>query len=88
MCSSINYKGNSKIVGKKTRKDEKKGKATLISLLGYNYAVKYCDKLITKINKKLKKYGSNSNNIKQVYVQCKRVSVNELDNIQFAYVFD
>ncbi len=61
----IDYKGNSKIVGKKTRKDEKKGKATLISLLGYNYAVKYCDKLITKINKKLKKYGSNSNNIKQ-----------------------
>ena len=61
----IDHKGNSKIAGKKTGKDKKKGKATLISLLGYNYAVKYCDKLIIKINKKLTKYGSNSKNLEQ-----------------------
>jgi farnesyl diphosphate synthase len=59
----IDYKGNSKKAGKKTRKDQKKGKATLISLLGYRNAVEYCDKIILKINKNLKKYGSNSRNI-------------------------
>ncbi len=61
----IDFKGNSKIAGKKTGKDQKKGKATLISLLGYNNAIKYCDKIIFDINKNLKKYGSNSNNIKE-----------------------
>jgi len=61
----IDYRGNSKTAGKKTGKDQIKGKATLISLLGYNYAVKYCDNLIIGINKKLKKYGSNSKKIKQ-----------------------
>ena len=61
----IDFKGSSKIAGKKTGKDEKKGKATLISLLGYMNAIKYCDKIILKINKNLKKYGANSNNIKE-----------------------
>ena len=61
----IDFKGNSKIAGKKTGKDEKKGKATLISLLGYKNAIKYCDKIILKINKNFKKYGSNSKNIKE-----------------------
>jgi farnesyl diphosphate synthase len=61
----IDFKGNSKIAGKKTGKDKKKGKATLISLLGYMKAIKYCDKIILKINKNLKKYGSNSKNIKE-----------------------
>jgi farnesyl diphosphate synthase len=61
----IDFKGDSKIAGKKTGKDQKKGKATLISLLGYKNAVKYCDKIIFDINKSLKKYGSNSKNIKE-----------------------
>jgi len=61
----IDFKGNSKIAGKKTGKDQKKGKATLISLLGYMNAIKYCDKIILKINKSLKKYGSNSKNIEK-----------------------
>jgi farnesyl diphosphate synthase len=61
----IDFKGSSKIAGKKTGKDQKKGKATLISLLGYMNAIKYCDKIILKINKNLKKYGSNSKNIKE-----------------------
>ena len=47
----IDFKGNSKIAGKKTGKDQKKGKATLISLLGYKNAIKYCDKINLKINK-------------------------------------
>ena len=61
----IDFKGDSKIVGKKTGKDQKKGKATLISLLGYENAVKYCDKITFNINKSLKKYGSNSKNIRE-----------------------
>jgi farnesyl diphosphate synthase len=61
----IDFKGNSKIAGKKTGKDQKKGKATLINLLGYVNAVNYCDKIILKINKSLKKYGPNSKNIKE-----------------------
>ena len=61
----IDFKGNSKIAGKKTGKDQKKGKATLISLLGYMNAIKYCDKIILKINKNLKPYGTNSKNIKE-----------------------
>ena len=61
----IEFKGNSKIAGKKTGKDQKKGKATLISLLGYSNAIKYCDRIILDINKKLEKYGSKTNNIKE-----------------------
>ena len=61
----IDYKGNSRIAGKKTGKDTKKGKATLIGLLGYNNAVKYCNSLIININNKLQKYSSNSKKIKQ-----------------------
>ena len=61
----IDFKGDSKKAGKKTGKDQKKGKATLISLLGHMNAIKYCDKIILKINKSIKKYGSNSKNIKE-----------------------
>jgi len=61
----IDFKGNSKIAGKKTGKDQKKGKATLISLLGYRNAIKYCNKIFFDINKNLTKYGLNSKNIKE-----------------------
>ena len=59
----IDFKGNSKLAGKKTRKDQKKGKATLISLLGYSDSVKYCDTIIKNINLNLFKYGSNTKKI-------------------------
>jgi len=59
----IDFKGTSKIAGKKTGKDKKKGKATLISLLGYKNAIKYSNKIKSKIIYDLKKYGTNSNNI-------------------------
>ena len=62
---SIDFRGDSKKAGKKTGKDKKKGKATLISLLGYKNAIKYCDKIIIDINKNLKKYGNNSKNIEE-----------------------
>ena len=59
----IDHEGNISIAGKKTGKDKKKGKATLISLLGHQNTIKYANKLILKINNKLKKYGSKSKNL-------------------------
>ena len=61
----IDFKGNSLVAGKKTGKDKKKGKATLISLLGYKNTVKYGNRLIIKINNKLKKYGSKSEDLSE-----------------------
>mgnify|MGYP003950090187 CR=1 FL=1 len=61
----IDFKGDSKKAGKKTGKDQKKGKATLISLLGYNNAIKYCNKIILDINTKLMNYGQNTRHIKE-----------------------
>ena len=61
----IDYRGDPKKTGKKTRKDQKKGKATLISLLGYRNVIEYCDRIIFNINKNLKNYGTNSKNIKE-----------------------
>ena len=61
----IDFKGTSKIAGKKTGKDKKKGKATLISLLNYENAIKYTNKIKYNIIQDLKKYGSKSNNIKE-----------------------
>ena len=59
----IDYSGQSSVAGKKTKKDEKQGKATLISLLGYRNAIKYSHKLILKLNKKIKKYGKKSDDL-------------------------
>ncbi len=56
----IDYKGKSSVAGKKTGKDKKKGKATLISLLGYQNTIKYAENLILQINNKVKKYGKKS----------------------------
>ena len=59
----IDYTGQSSIVGKKTKKDEMQGKATLISLLGHKNAIKYSNKLFLKLNKKISKYGSRSKDL-------------------------
>ena len=61
----IDHKGNLFVAGKKTGKDKKKGKATLISLLGHKNTIKYANKLIYKINDRLKKYGSKSKNLSE-----------------------
>ena len=61
----IDYKGSLQIAGKKTGKDKKKGKATLISLLGYKNTIKYANNLILRIKSKLKKYGSKSRNLSE-----------------------
>ncbi len=61
----IDDKGSSHLAGKKTGKDKKKGKATLISLLGSKNTIKYANNLILKINKKLIKYGPRSKNLNE-----------------------
>ena len=60
----IDYRGNSKEAGKKTRKDLKKGKATLISLLGHQNTIKYGNRLKYKIFKKLNKFGKRSEDLR------------------------
>ena len=59
----IDYKGDSVIAGKTTRSDEKKGKATLINLLGYKETVTFAKNLKNKIEQKIKKYDSKVNNL-------------------------
>ena len=61
----IDYKGSSKKVGKKTKKDIKKGKATLISLLGYKNTIKYSENIKKKIFKKINKFGKKANDLEE-----------------------
>ena len=61
----IDHKGIAKKVGKKTKKDIKKGKATLISLLGYKNTINYSLLLKKKIFKKLSIFENNANDLKE-----------------------
>jgi len=61
----IDYRGITKKAGKKTKKDEKKGKATLISLLGYKNTIKYTRKIKNNILSKISYYGKKSENLKK-----------------------
>jgi farnesyl diphosphate synthase len=59
----IDIKGTKKIVGKPTMKDQKKGKSTLISLIGYQKAYTYSEQLKKKILSKLKKHGKKAKDL-------------------------
>ena len=61
----IDFNGETHKVGKKTNKDQKRGKATLISLLGYKNTIKYVNQIKLNLFKKLKKYGLRSKNINE-----------------------
>tara|TARA_B100000131_G_scaffold16328_1_gene16525 strand:- start:662 stop:1531 length:870 start_codon:yes stop_codon:yes gene_type:complete len=61
----IDFKGKAKFAGKKTQKDIKKGKATIISLLGYEDSVKYASKLKQNIYNKLKNHKYKANDLKE-----------------------
>ena len=56
----LDIKGDKTYVGKPVNKDKKKGKSTLINLMGYNKTLKFALMRKKTIIKKLKKYGSKS----------------------------
>ena len=60
----IDYRGNTRKVGKKTKKDLKKGKATLISLLGYKNSIKYSKKLKLTIFEKIRVFGKKAEDLR------------------------
>ena len=51
----IDFTGETQKAGKKTNKDQKRGKATLISLLGYKNTIKYVNQI--KLNLFISEYG-------------------------------
>jgi len=59
----IDHKGDSSIVGKPTKRDKKKGKATLVNLLGYEETVNFAKNLKKKIDQQIKKYGNKTNDL-------------------------
>ena len=59
----LDIKGSKKLVGKSIKKDKKKGKSTLVSLMGYKKAYKYADYLKRKILLKLKKHGKKAKDL-------------------------
>jgi farnesyl diphosphate synthase len=63
MDDLIDHEGSSAIVGKPTKKDIKKGKATLVSLLGYNECLNFATNVKKKIDQQIKKYGTKSDDL-------------------------
>ncbi len=61
----IDLRGKTYSAGKKTKKDLKMGKATLISLLGTNNTIKYADNLKLKIFKNLKIFGKKGDDFRE-----------------------
>ena len=59
----IDCKGDSVIVGKPTGSDKKKGKATLVNLLGYEETINFAKNLKKKIDQKIKKYDTKANDL-------------------------
>ena len=59
----MDIKGSKKFVGKPIRKDNKKGKSTLVSLIGYKKAHKYANDLKKKILLKIKKHGKKAKDL-------------------------
>ena len=62
----LDIKGSKKNVGKPVKKDEKKGKSTLIKLLGYKKTLEFAFRRKKMIINKLKKYGNKSKKLIQV----------------------
>ncbi len=62
----LDIKGSKKLLGKSTKKDNKKGKSTLLGLMGYEKAHKYADNLKRKILLKLKKHGKKAKDLSDI----------------------
>ena len=59
----IDYKGDSIVVGKPTKSDKKKGKATLVNLIGYKETIIFANNLKKQIKYQIKKYGSKTKDL-------------------------
>ncbi len=59
----LDVKGSKKNVGKPVKKDKRKGKSTLIKLLGYKKTLEFALRRKKMIMGKLKKYGNRSNEL-------------------------
>ena len=61
----LDVRGSKKKAGKPIKKDKKKGKSTLINLMGYKNAFKYADNLKRKLLLNLKKRGKNTIDLRE-----------------------
>ena len=61
----IDYYGDSSVAGKPTKRDKKKGKATLINLIGPKKTLYFAKNLKERIDYKIKKYGPKAKNLLQ-----------------------
>ena len=59
----IDHKGDATVVGKPTKRDKKKGKATLISFLGYKDSLNFAINLKKEIDFKIKQHGGKNNHL-------------------------
>ena len=59
----LDIKGSKKLIGKSIKKDNKKGKSTLIKLIGYEKAFNYANNLKKKILRNLRKHGKNAKDL-------------------------
>jgi len=59
----IDHKEDSSLVGKSTKSYKKKGKATLVNLLGYEETINFAINLKKKIDQQIKKYGNKANDL-------------------------
>ena len=59
----LDVRGSKKLVGKPIKKDKKKGKSTLVNLIGYENSLKYAENLEKKILLKLSKHGKNASDL-------------------------
>ncbi len=62
----LDIKGTKKLVGKPIKKDNKKGKSTLINLIGYEKTTIYANNLKKKILLKLKKHGKKAKDLSDI----------------------
>ena len=56
----LDYKGSKKVLGKPVKKDHKKGKSTLLNLMGEKKAYLFANNLKRKILRKLEKHGKSA----------------------------
>ncbi len=61
----LDVKGSKKLAGKPIKKDSKKGKSTLVSLMGYEKAFKYAKNLKKNILLKLRKHGKKAKDLNE-----------------------